>query len=232
MNKIVNAILITLIIYSSSCFAESYPSIQAMLEANYSHSDDTENPWHKDNSESEMNNYSLCEKVKVPFTKSDILIVMCPDQELATSLNEDIPTDIYWVRNSAKGIDIISSVKNLGEYYVGTVTVSPTKWAIEVSSGSNEQGYLQEHHMLGIIANNDFSMIAQWATIMEDSNSNSSMENTLSVETKKPLINDFYPMSIISVTTDGKDKTKKNYELYFDKKTNSYIIPEELNGGY
>lgn len=85
-------------IYSGSCFAASYPSIQTMLEANYSHSDDAKNPWYKDNSESEMNNYSLCEKVNVPFTTSDFLIVMCPDQELATSLNEDIPTDIYWVR--------------------------------------------------------------------------------------------------------------------------------------
>ncbi|AYN27049.1 hypothetical protein D8682_08645 [Buttiauxella sp. 3AFRM03] len=184
MKKIFHSILITLLIQSGSCFAVSYPSVQAMLEANYSHSDDTEYPWHKDNAESEMNNYSLCEKAKVPFSTSDILIVMCPDPELATSLNEDIPTDIYWIRKANSGINVINSVKNLGEGYVGIIPVSPDRWAIEVSSGSNNQGYLQEHHMLGFIVNDDFNMIAQWTAIMEDSNNNISMENTLSIETK------------------------------------------------
>lgn len=232
MIKTVNAVLIYLMIYSGSCFAASYSSIQSMLEANYSHSNDDENPWHKNNSESEMNNYSLCKKDKIPYTISDFLIVMCPDQDLATSFTQDIPTDIYWVRKSSKGIDVINSVKDLGEHYLGITKVSPTKWAIEVSSGSINQGYLQEHHMLGFITNNDFSMIAQWTAIMEDSDNNSSMQNTLSIETKKPLVNDFYPLSIISLSIDGKMKTKKKYEVYFDTKKSSYIVPEELNVGY
>lgn len=112
------------------------------------------------------------------------------------------------------------------------MTVSPTKWVIEVSSGSNIQGYLQEHHMLGFIANDDFSMIAQWTAIMDNSNSNSSMENTLSVELKKPLVNGFYPLSIVSVTKDGKNKTHKKYTLFYNEKDEVYKIPEEFNGGY
>ncbi|KAB8308353.1 hypothetical protein EH228_13245 [Erwinia endophytica] len=232
MKKIVNAVLIALLIHGGSCFAVSYPSIQAMLEANYSRSDDSENPWHKDNSESEMNNYSLCEKTQLPFSLSDILIIMCPDIELATSLNEDIPTDIYWIRNTDSGINVISSVKNLGESYVGIIPISPKRWAIEVSSGSSSQGYLQEHHKLGLIDNDDFNIIAQWTAVMEDSNNSKFMKNTLSVETKKPLVNGFYPISIISDAKDGKNETKKNYELFFDEKNSTYKIPEELNAGY
>lgn len=232
MNKILRSVLITVLIHSGSGFAESYPSVQAMLEANYSHSDDAEYPWHKDNSDSEMNNYRLCEEAKTPFYASDILIAMCPDQELATSLNEEIPNDIYWIRNTSNGIEVIDFVKDIGEFYIGIVPVSPTKWAIEISSSSLNQGYLQEHRVLGFIKNEGFDIIANWTALMEDHNNDDSMENTLSVEESKPLVNGFYPISIVSITKDGKKKTKKSYEFFFDDKIKGYDIPEKLNGGY
>lgn len=233
MNKLLKYILITLMIQGGNSFAASYPSVQAMLEANYSHSKDAKYPWHKDNSDSAMNNYSVCKEDKIPFNASDILIVMCSDTELATSLYEEVPNDIYWIRNTSNGIEVIGFVKDIGEDYIGIVPVSPTKWAIEITSSSFNQGYLQEHRVLGFITNEGFNTIASWTALMEDHNNDDSMENTLSVEKNKPLVNGFYPVSIVSVTTKGNKRiTKKKYEFFFDEKINDYNIPEELNGGY
>ncbi len=232
MGKIKICFIMFFLLHATTAFANYYPTIQTLLSEHYSHSSDKENPWHKDNSESEMDNYRICENKNVPFSSTDSLLVMCPDTKLATSLNQDIPTDIYLLQKSDKGYEIIGAEKNIGSHYAGMTVIAPDKWAVELSFGSNSQGYLQVQRYLEIFSGSNLKNIAQWTAHMGNSNDSSSIVNNLIVERDKPLVNGFYPLLVSSTSTEKRKKSKKSYNIFYDEKLAQYKIPDDLMQGY
>lgn len=232
-------------LYSSVVSANEYfPTVESVIAHFYQPGTEGNAPWHKssNNKEGGVSDYALCYNKQVSQQPLQYLLVMCPDMTKNTYANEQAPTDIYVLWQTAQGYLIQASQQDIEGTFQGVVKIGAGKWAVHTSTYAMNQGYEQSHDTLRVFIKNDFIPVIKWTSLQNNESSadpgdESAISDTEALENKLTVDNsqnddDFYPLVVHSVGHRGKTKIDKIYRVIYTIDKGEYIVPDEVNEGY